>query len=162
MNYDLDYLKHYASRRTPKDEITGLPKRYVSGLTPEEKRTQVKAINETKEHYKHTGEIMEREKINTDHKRSPFVVKFEKIYGFPITNIARVKQEFPQTDIDTIIKKGIGAYASSGSRPNQTSHSWAYARLASVLTGGKALAVDRNLIGKNDMSKILMNKNKRI
>ena len=41
-----------------------------------------------------------------------------------------------------IVNKGEGAYYSSGSRPNQTSHSWGYARLASAITGGKAAAVD--------------------
>ena len=41
-----------------------------------------------------------------------------------------------------IVKKGEGAFYSSGSRPNQTSQSWGYARLASAITGGKAAAVD--------------------
>jgi hypothetical protein len=45
-----------------------------------------------------------------------------------------------------IVKKGEGAYYSSGSRPNQTAHSWAYARLASALTGGKAAKVDYHLV----------------
>ena len=40
--------------------------------------------------------------------------------------------------ISTIIKKGQGAYYSSGSRPNQTPHSWGYARLGSSISGGKA------------------------
>jgi len=41
-----------------------------------------------------------------------------------------------------IVKKGAGAYYSSGSRPNQTAQSWGIARLASSITGGKASAVD--------------------
>ena len=45
-----------------------------------------------------------------------------------------------------IVKKGQGAYFSSGSRPNQTAHSWGYARLASSITGGKAAAVDFNIL----------------
>jgi hypothetical protein len=40
------------------------------------------------------------------------------------------------------MKKGQGAYFSSGSRPNQTGHSWGVARLASAITGGKASQVD--------------------
>ena len=40
------------------------------------------------------------------------------------------------------MKKGQGAYYSSGSRPNQSAHSWGYARLASAITGGKSAAVD--------------------
>ena len=46
------------------------------------------------------------------------------------------------------MKKGQGAYYSSGSRPNQTSHSWGTARLASSITGGKAAAVDYDIIDK--------------
>lgn len=45
-----------------------------------------------------------------------------------------------------IVKKGEGAYFSSGSRPNQTAHSWGYARLASAITGQKAAAVDFHII----------------
>jgi hypothetical protein len=44
--------------------------------------------------------------------------------------------------LNQIVKKGEGAFYSSGSRPNQTPQSWGYARLASAITGGKAAAVD--------------------
>ena len=48
--------------------------------------------------------------------------------------------------LNQIVSKGEGAYYSSGSRPNQTAQSWAYARLASALTGGKAAKVDFHLL----------------
>lgn len=44
--------------------------------------------------------------------------------------------------LQKIVKKGEGAFYSSGSRPNQSPQSWGYARLASAITGGKAAAVD--------------------
>jgi hypothetical protein len=47
-----------------------------------------------------------------------------------------------------IVKKGEGAYYSSGSRPNQTPQSWGYARLASALTAGKSAAVDFSILEK--------------
>lgn len=47
-----------------------------------------------------------------------------------------------------IVKKGEGAYYSSGSRPNQTPQSWGYARLASSITGGNASAVDFHILNK--------------
>ena len=50
--------------------------------------------------------------------------------------------------LSKIVKKGQGAYFSSGSRPNQTAHSWGMARLASSITGGKAAAVDYNILEK--------------
>jgi hypothetical protein len=47
-----------------------------------------------------------------------------------------------------IVRKGEGAYYSSGSRPNQTPQSWGYARIASAITGGNASAVDFHIIDK--------------
>ena len=40
----------------------------------------------------------------------------------------------------------MGAYYSSGSRPNQTPHSWGYARLYSALAGGPAAKVDYHIL----------------
>ena len=148
-----ELLAKMAQRKTPKDPETGLPKRYVAGLTKEEKATQVKEIEKTREIYKKTGKVVERQKVG-DSKRSPHAAKFEKRYGYPITSLSKVKAEFPGTKIDTILAKGRAAYA-SGSRPGQTPESWAYARLASVLTGGKALAVDKDLVSDADLKKIL-------
>ena len=50
--------------------------------------------------------------------------------------------------LQRIVKKGEGAYFSSGSRPNQTAQSWGLARLASALTAGKAAAVDYKIISE--------------
>ena len=55
--------------------------------------------------------------------------------------------------LEQIVKKGEGAYYSSGSRPNQTAQSWAYARLASAVTGGKASVVDYALVSQCNPSK---------
>lgn len=148
-----ELLKKFAQKSTPKDPESGLPRRYVAGLTPSEKRAQVAEIMKTREIYKKTGKVVEREKRG-ESKRSPHVIKFEKRYGFPITDLAKVRAEFPGTDISTILSKGRAAYA-SGSRPGQSPDSWAFARLASVLTGGKSLAVDKDLVSDADLKKIL-------
>ena len=105
-----EHLKAYAQRRTPKDESTGLPKRYVAGLTPAEKKEQVKEIKRVQKVYEETGQVVERKKVGGKSRRSPFVIRFEKRYGFPVTDIEKVKQEFPNTDIDTILSKGRGAF----------------------------------------------------
>jgi hypothetical protein len=47
-----------------------------------------------------------------------------------------------------IIRKGEGAYYSSGSRPNQTPQSWGKARLASAISGGNASRVDYSILDK--------------
>ena len=64
-----------------------------------------------------------------------------------------------------IVKKGEGAYYSSGSRPNQTPQSWGLARLASSITSGKSAAVDYDIIKKGCNHKkkafILANKSRK-
>jgi len=47
-----------------------------------------------------------------------------------------------------IVKKGEGAYYSSGSRPNQTPQSWGLARLASAITAGNSAKVDYDILKK--------------
>jgi hypothetical protein len=129
-----------------------IPKQYLSNLTKSQKGIQTDLINKSKEEYEKTGLVSDRPKVSDSvQKRSPYVVRFEKKYGFPITEIEKVKNLFSDSDIDTILSKGIGAYASSGSRPNVTATQWTYARLASVLTGGPALRIDKDLIGEKSM-----------
>ena len=48
-----------------------------------------------------------------------------------------------------IVKKGQGAYYSSGSRPNQTATGWGYARLGSAITGAKSAIYDYNILKNN-------------
>ena len=42
----------------------------------------------------------------------------------------------------------MGAYYSSGSRPNQTPMSWGRARLASVILNGPSRRIDKNIWNK--------------
>ena len=55
---------------------------------------------------------------------------------------------------DEIISKGMGAFYSSGSRPNQSAQSWALARLASVILKHGAYKVDRHILVKYDCDNI--------
>jgi hypothetical protein len=48
----------------------------------------------------------------------------------------------PVGALKAIYRKGMGAFYSSGSRSGQNPHSWAMARVNSVLSGGKARSVD--------------------
>jgi len=124
-----------------KDKETGLNQKYVpKSLTKEDKKKQVKSIKEGKD----------RPKVKSfKSKRSSHVVKFENKYGEKITNDSFIsKNIISKTGIDKILSKGRGAYYSSGSRPNQTADSWARARLASVIMGGKARQVDAEIWAK--------------
>ena len=82
-------------------------------------------------------------------RRSPWVRKFEQRYGVPITNKSWIHDNIiTRAGQNKILSKGRGAYYSSGSRPNQSKDSWAFARLASVILGGPARDVDRDIWDK--------------
>jgi hypothetical protein len=115
-----------------------IPKQYVpKSLSREDTIKQIKSIKEGKD----------RPKVDSfKSKRSSHVVKFEKKYGTKITDDDFIsKNIISKTGINKILSKGRGAYYSSGSRPNQTADSWARARLASVITGGAARKVDKDI-----------------
>ncbi len=145
--------------RVPHDPITNLPTRYTEGLTDRQKKKYLKEIEESKEYYSKTGKIKGREPVSRSlsPQRSKYVEEFEQKYNFSITDDDKIHHYFPDTDVETILSKGRAAYA-SGSRPTVTGASgperWARARLASVLVGGKALAVDKNLVGPKSLKKI--------
>lgn len=126
------------------------PKRYVpKRLTKKDKRKQKREISKSRKAYK-KGKYYTRKKVKSfKSKESAHVTKAKKIYG--VENISANAKLAKKTGcsigaLSKIIKKGQGAYYSSGSRPNQTGHSWGRARLASSITGGKAAAVDFNIL----------------
>ena len=113
-----------------------IPKQYIpSSLTPADRKKQEESIRKGKP----------RPKVDSfKSKRSSHVVKFEKKYGVKITNKAFIyKNIMSKKGVDLVLKRGIAAYFSSGSRPNQTPASWSNARLASVIMGGAARKVDK-------------------
>jgi len=114
-----------------------LNKKYVpSSLSKEDKKKQIKSIIEKKD----------RPKVEYKSRRSKYVVDFEKKYGTKITDDDFInKNIIKKKGIDLILDKGIGAYYSSGSRPNQTPFSWSRARLASVIMGGVARKIDKKI-----------------
>lgn len=132
-----------------------LPPNYTGGLAQAEARRQRALIRQSQKEYEATGKVEERPKVSDKPTpRSKHAAKFESKYGFTIADTSKVKREFPDTDIDGILAKGRAAYASSGSRPNVTPEQWAKARLASVLTGGKSLRIDKDLVGPRSLAKI--------
>lgn len=125
-----------------------LPPKYLANLSPSQRVLQAKLIKQSQKEYKDTGKVQARPRVSAAKTpRSSHVKKFESKYGFKITDKKKVKDLFTDTDVDSILAKGLAAYASSGSRPNTTPHAWAAARLASVLTGGNAYKIDKNLVG---------------
>ena len=128
------------------------PKKYVpKNLSKKDKTKQKKMLRRSKRLYQR-GEYYEREKVRSfKSKKSPHVKKAEKIYK--INSVAPSKELAEKTGcsvtgLRAIVKKGQGAYYSSGSRPNQTAHSWGRARLASAVTGGKSSQIDYHILEK--------------
>ena len=116
------------------------PKYIPKSLTKKDKAKQIKSIKDK----------TIRPKVKSfQSKRSSWVKKFEDKYNTKISNTAFIsKNIISKTGIDKIMAKGRGAYFSSGSRPNQTPTSWALSRLASVILGGKARQVDKDIWNK--------------
>jgi len=114
-----------------------LPLKYVpKTLSTSDKKKQEKSIREGKD----------RPKVNYKSKRSTWAVKFEKKYGVKISDTDFIdKNIISKKGQDEIVSKGMKAYYTSGSRPNQTPFSWGLARLASVIMGGNARVVDMKI-----------------
>ena len=125
--------------------IRYLPKR----LTKKDRVAQLKMLAKSRKMYKQ-GKYYTRKKVPSfQSKESDHVKKARKIYG--VDSIAPSEELSVATGcsidaLQKIVAKGEGAYFSSGSRPNQTAHSWGYARLGSSLTAGKAAAVDFKIL----------------
>ena len=136
-------------------EARAIPLKYVEGLGIRGRLKQAQLIKQSREEYERTGKVYDRPKVSdAPVPRSTHAKKFEDKYGFSVSNLEQVKRTFPDTLVEKILSKGRGAYGSSGSRPNTTMEAWAKARLASVLTGGNALQVDKDLVGPQSMAKI--------
>jgi hypothetical protein len=125
-----------------------LPKHYYKGLSKKNTKEQLKELKKSSNLYK-KGIYHKRKKMDSfKSKKSRHVLEFEKKYCVKISNLKDVSNVtgIPISALKKIIKKGMGAYYSGGSRPNQNAHSWAYARLASTLLKHNAYKVDKHII----------------
>lgn len=133
-----------------KKKIKTVPKRYIpKSLSNKDKKKQREMLKKSRKMYK-KGKYFTRKKVSSfKSKESQHIKNAKKIYK--VDDIVPSKELANKTgcsidSLSQIVKKGQGAYYSSGSRPNQTGHSWGYARLASAISGGKSAAVDFNIL----------------
>jgi hypothetical protein len=122
-----------------------LPTKYLPSLKEiKDSAKQVKMLMKSRKQYK-KGKFFTRKKIKSyKSKTSNHITDARKIYG--IENIAPNKELSRKTGcslsaLKQIVRKGQGAYYSSGSRPNQTSQSWGLARLASSIFWKKVVTI---------------------
>lgn len=127
-----------------------IPLKYLpKKLTYKDRKTISKELLKSKMQYK-KGKYYTRKRVTSyPHKKSKHITLAQKIYNvdnvIPSSELA-LKTGCTLKSLKNIVKKGQGAYYSSGSRPNQTAHSWGYARLASAITGGKSAVIDFNIL----------------
>ena len=120
-------------------------------LTKKDKGKQLRMLNKSRKMYK-KGVYYTRDKVKSfKSKPSKHIKNAMTIYK--VDNVLPNKQlslasGCSVSALKKIVKKGQGAYFSSGSRPNQTGQSWGLARLASALTSGKAAVVDFDILDK--------------
>lgn len=150
-------------------KLNKFPVRYLpSGLTKKDKKKQIKMLMKSKKLYKKNKYYTRKHLSSYKNKKSNHILNARKIYN--IQNVKPTKELAMKTGcklsaLKKIVKKGEGAYFSSGSRPNQTAQSWGLARLASSITSGKSAAVDYDIIKKGCNHKkkafILANKSRK-
>jgi hypothetical protein len=146
-----------------------IPIRYLPNkLTKKDKARQAYRLKKSRKMYK-KGIFYKRPSVSSfKSKASNHIKNALKLYK--VDKITPNKQLAKLTGcslaaLKDVVRKGEGAYYSSGSRPNQTAQSWGLARLASALTSGKAAAIDFDILDKgcdhNKKAFILANKAKK-
>ncbi len=124
-----------------------LPKQYTSNLSKKDKKKQIKAIKKASKDYQ-KGKYTSRPKLKSfKSKKSNWTSKFEKKYGDDVKTYKEISKVtgIPVGALKAVVKKGMGAYYSSGSRPNQTAESWGKARMYSYIMGGPTRKVDQEI-----------------
>jgi hypothetical protein len=124
-----------------------LPKR----LTAKDRKKQSRMLARSRRQYKQHRYQTRKKLSSFRSKPSPHVETAKRIYHvnhIGATPALAKASGCSQSALRQIIRKGKGAYFSSGSRPNQTAQSWGVARLASTLTSGKAAVVDYSILEK--------------
>ncbi len=129
-----------------------IPLKYIPlRLSRKDRRKQRTMLKASRRAYR-KGQYLSRSPLPSYPSRpSRHLEKARRLYG--VETMTPTKKLSQQTGcsvsaLKQIIRKGEGAYFSSGSRPSQTAQSWGLARLASSITGGKAAAVDFAILEK--------------
>jgi hypothetical protein len=121
----------------------------VGFLIRKDKKIQLTMLKKSRRMYKNKKYFTRKKVASFKNKKSSHIQNAQRIYGVktivPNQELAR-KTGCSLNALNQIVKKGEGAYYSSGSRPNQTARSWGLARLASSVTGGNAAIVDFHIL----------------
>ena len=132
-----------------KKTIKRYPKKYTNKLSRKDKKKQLTALRRSSKGYK-KGEYYTRPKMKSfKNKKSSWTQKFHDLYPTAKTMTQIAKQTgIPKKALMAVKKKGMGAYYSSGSRPNQTAESWGKARMYAYILGSPTRRVDHHITEK--------------
>ena len=129
-----------------------IPLRYVPLILKEnDKEKQIQMLKKSRKLYKQNKYFTRSKLKSYKNKTSNHIINARKMYNVETITPNKELSEATGCSIESlekIVKKGEGAYYSSGSRPNQTPQSWGIARLASSITSGKSAAVDFDILEK--------------
>jgi hypothetical protein len=126
--------------------IKSIPKKYTARLSRKDKKKQVSQLKRLKKAYS-KGTYLDRPKLKSYKKKeSGWTAKFHKLYpkAKTIKQISKAVK-IPEKALKEVIKKGKGAYYSSGSRPNQTASSWGKARMYAYILGSPTRKYDHHI-----------------
>tara|TARA_B100000780_G_C20840477_1_gene333999 strand:+ start:54 stop:512 length:459 start_codon:yes stop_codon:yes gene_type:complete len=135
-----------------------IPRKYTKGLSRKDKEKQQRSIRKAIRSYKikkGSKRYVPRPTLKSyKSKKSQWLVKFEKKYGKDIKSYKEISKKtgIPVKALQEVVKKGKGAYYSSGSRPNQTAESWGKARMYSFIIGGPTRKYDNHIAVKYNLS----------
>lgn len=157
------YLMEEKNFRKPqKDKNLKIPKKYLSGFKGEDREKRAEEIKKRSEEYKKGNYIkISSDNIKSRKKKSSYTIQFHKKYGSEnagdLKKISKVTG-VPESILQEVLKRGKGAFFSSGSRPGQTPESWGMARVYSFVMNGKTrYTADKDL---SDKLKIIKNNKK--
>lgn len=134
--------------------MSKVPEHYVPRSMSEKQKAYAKReLRRSRKAYKNKEYYTRKKVPGYTSRRSSWESRVKEVYGIPAKTRLNIpllsrKSKCNRDALDKIVKKGMGAYYSSGSRPNQTAHSWGYARLYSALAGGPAAKVDYDILKK--------------
>ena len=160
--------KYEKKAKENRSDLAGrhIPEKYLAGLPPHlraQRVAELTASREGKFGYRPLPTDIEAQKRGLV-KRSRYIVEAEKrgiehrgdyqdtaqralrYYGAEPTprNVSSVARE-----LEKVFKKGLAAWQTGGHRPGASQGGWAYARVASVLVGGKAaFTADKKNVSK--------------
>lgn len=125
------------------------PSQYLKNLSRKDKKKQLRSLRKLRSAYD-KGIYIDRPQLRSyKNRESGWTAKFHKLYpeAKTVTEVAKAVK-IPVKALREVIKKGKGAYYSSGSRPNQTADSWGKARMYAYILGSPTRRVDHHITQK--------------